>query len=155
MLKITEYGERIRDEFIEHCKDCSKYDIAMDYGLDVLNDCVRGVRDYAAWCILCYDTMVIDVMEEWASMTKGSICWSTNGDDLENAFIITFGSLREILNRCFAEVRTEMDIKMTFTGEEIKQIEEVTGVWIDDKDDLYDAVKIIIDAATSIRKGCK
>lgn len=154
MLKITEYGERIKDEFIEHCKDCSKYDIAMDYGLDVLNDCVRGTRDYAALCIMNYGTMAIDMVEEWRSMTKGAICWSTNGDDLENAFIITFGSLRDILNKCFEEVKTEMDIKMTFTGDEASQIEQLTGMLINNKEDLYNAVRTIIDAAISIRKGC-
>lgn len=154
MLKITEYGERIRDEFIEHCKDCAKYDIAMDYGLEVLNDCVRGARDYAAWCILSYDTMAIDTVEEWRAMSSSAVCWSTNGDDLENAFVITFGSLRDILNRCFEEVKTEMDIKMTFTGDEVSQIEQLTGMLINNKEDLYNAVRTIIDAAISIRKGC-
>ena len=65
MLRITEYGQRIRDEFIEHCHDLAKYDIAMDHGLEVLNDCVRGVKDYAALCILNYDTMAIDTVESW------------------------------------------------------------------------------------------
>lgn len=155
MLKITEYGERIRDEFIEHCKDCAKYDIAMDYGLEVLNDCVRGVVDYAALCILNYDTMAISVVDEWQAEASNCICWSTNKDDLENAFFITFGSLRDILNRCFEEVREEMDIKMTFTGEEIKQIEEFTGREIKEKEDLYNATRLILDTIMSIRKGCK
>jgi hypothetical protein len=155
MLKITEYGERIRDEFIEHCKDRAKYDIAMDYGLEVLNDCVRGTRDYAALCILNYDTMAIDTVEEWFAEATSPVCWSTNGDDLENAFIITFGSLRDILNRCFEEVREEMDIKMTFTDEEIKQIEEFTGREIKEKEDLYNATRLILDTIMSIRKGGK
>jgi hypothetical protein len=156
MLKITEYGERIRDEFIEHCKDCSKYDIAMDYGLYVLEDCVRGVKDYAAWCILNYDIMALDTAEEWLVMSANKdICWATNWDDLENAFTITHDALQTELNKCFEEVQTEMNIKITFTGEEIKQIEELTGIWIDEKEDLYNAVRTIIDAATSIRKGCK
>lgn len=155
MLKITEYGERIRDEFIEHCKDCAKYDIAMDYGFEVLNDCVRGVKDYAALCILNYDTMAMDTVELWFEEASSAICWSTNYDDPENAFFITFGSLRDILNRCFAEVKTDMDIKMTFTDEEIKQIEEFTGREIKEKEDLYNATRLILDTIMSIRKGCK
>jgi hypothetical protein len=155
MLKITEYGERIRDEFIEHCKDCSKYDIAMDHGLQVLEDCVRGSVDYAALCILNYDTMAIDTVEEWQAEASNCICWSTNWDDPENAFFITFGSLRDILNRCFEEVKEEMDIKMTFTDEEIKQIEEFTGREIKEKEDLYNATRLILDTIMSIRKGCK
>lgn len=74
MFKITEYGERIRDEFIEHCKDCAKYDIAMDHGLQVLEDCVRGAVDYAALCILNYDTMAIDTVEEWFKEASDCIC---------------------------------------------------------------------------------
>jgi hypothetical protein len=155
MLKITEYGAKIRDEFVEHCKDCSKYDIAMDYGLEVLNDCVRGAVDYAALCILNYDTMAINTVDEWQAEASNCICWSTNKDDPENAFFITFGSLRDILNRCFEEVREEMDIKMTFTEEEIAEIQEVTGLAIEEKEDLYNAVRTIIDAVTSMRKGGK
>lgn len=155
MLKITEYGERIRDEFIEHCKDCAKYDIAMDHGLDVLEDCVRGVKDYAAWCILNYDIMAIGAVKEWRTPATPTICWSTNWDDPGNAFTITFDTLLNELNKCFEEVETEMSIKMTFTGDEIKEIEELTGVLIEEKEDLYNAVRVIIDAATSIRKGCK
>lgn len=156
MLKITEYGERIRDEFIEYCKDCSKYDIAMDYGLYVLEGCVRGVKDYAAWCILNYDIMAIDVVKEWLVMgANKDICWSTNWNDLDNAFTITFSTLLAELNKCFEEARAEMDIKMTFTSEEIKELEELTGIWIDEKEDLYDAVRTIIDAATTIRKVVK
>lgn len=155
MLKITEYGERIRDEFIEHCKDCAKYDIAMDHGLQVLEDCVRGTVDYAALCILNYDTMAIDTVEEWFAEASSAICWSTNWDDPENAFFITFGSLRDILNRCFEEVREEMNIKMTFTGEEIKKIEEFTGREIKEKEDLYNATRLILDTIMSIRKGRK
>lgn len=155
MLKITEYGERIRDEFIEHCKDCAKYDIAMDHGLEVLEDCVRGVKDYAAWCILNYDIMAIDIVKEWRTPATPKICWSSNWDDMDNAFTITFGELLSVLERCFEEVETEMSIKMTFTGDEIKEIEELTGVLIEEKEDLYNAVRAIIDAATSIRRGCK
>lgn len=155
MLKITEYGEKIRDEFIEHCKDCAKYDIAMDHGLEVLNDCVRGVRDYAALCILNYDIMAIDTVEEWRTPASPTICWSTNWDDPENAFFITFGSLLNILNKCFEEVETDMSIQMTFIGDEVKQIEEVTGLAIEEKEDLCNAVRTIIDAVTSMRKGGK
>lgn len=155
MLKITEYGAKIRDEFIEHCKDCAKYDIAMDHGLEVLNDCVRGTVDYAALCILNYDTMAMDIVESWFEERSSSICWSTNWDDPENAFCITFGSLRDILNRCFEEVKTDMDIKMTFTGTEVKEIEELTGMLIEEKEDLYNAIRTIIDASISIRKGRK
>jgi hypothetical protein len=155
MLKITEYGERIRDEFIEHCKDCAKYDIAMDYGLEVLNDCVRGVVDYAALCILNYDTMAISVLDEWEAEASDCVCWSTNRDDHKNSFFITFNALRHILNECFEEVETDMDIKMTFTAEEIKQIEEFTGREIKEKEDLYNATRLILDTIMSIRKGCK
>lgn len=155
MLKITEYGERIRDEFIEHCKDCAKYDIAMDYGLHVLVDCVRGVKDYAAWCILNYDIMSIDIVKEWRTPATPTICWSTNWDDPSNAFTITFDTLLNELNKCFEEVETEISIQITFTGDEIKKIEELTGILIEEKEDLYNAVKVIIDAATSIRKEHK
>lgn len=155
MLKITEYGERIRDEFIEHCKDCAKYDIAMDYGLEVLNACVRGVVDYAALCILNYDTMAISVLDEWEAEASDCVCWSTNRDDHKNSFFITFNALRHILNECFEEVETEMSIKMTFTTEEIAEIQEVTGLAIEEKEDLYNAVRTIIDAVTSMRKGGK
>lgn len=48
-----------------------------------------------------------------------------------------------------------MDIKMTFTGEEIAEIQEMTGLAIEEKEDLYNAVRTIIDAVTSIRKGGK
>lgn len=155
MLKITEYGEKIRDEFIEHCKDCSKYDIAMDYGLEVLNDCVRGVKDYAAWCILNYDIMAIGMVKEWRNPEAMGICWSNNWDDMENAFTITFDALLGELNKCFEEVETEMSIQMTFTTEEISEIQEVTGLAIEGKEDLYNAVRTIIDAVTSMRKGGK
>ena len=154
MLRITEYGERIRDEFIEHCKDCSKYDIAMDYGLDVLNDCVRGTRDYAALCIMNYDTMAIDTVEEWFAEATSPVCWSTNGDDLENAFIITFGSLRDILNRCFEEEeRDDMSIQITFTGEEVSQLEKIFGDPIEDKEDLYQTIReVMADILNKNRK---
>lgn len=145
MLKITEYGERIRDEFIEHCKDCAKYDIAMDHGLQVLEDCVRGVVDYAALCILNYDTMALDTVEEWFAEASDCICWSTNWGDPENAFFITFGSLRDILNRCFEEEeRDDMSIQITFTGEEISQLEKIFGDPIEDKEDLYQTVREIM-----------
>ena len=155
MLKITEYGNKIVEEFIDYCKICDKYDIAMDHGLEILDECVRGVKDYAAWCIMSYDTMALDTVEEWFAEASSSVCWSTNWDDSENSFFITFGSLRDVLNKCFEEAKTDMDIKMTFTGDEVKQIEELTGIWINEKEDLYNAVRTIIDAATSIRKGCK
>lgn len=153
MLKITEYGNKIVEEFIDYCKICDKYDIAMDHGLEILDECVRGVKDYAAWCIMSYDTMALDTVEEWFAEASSSICWSTNWDDPENSFFITFGSLRDILNRCFEEVREEMDIKMTFTEEEIKQIEEFTGREIKEKEDLYNATRLILDTIMSIRKG--
>lgn len=154
MLKITEYGEKIRDEFIEHCKDNSKYDIAMDYGLEVLNDCVRGVVDYAALCILNYDTMAISVLDEWEAEASDCICWSTNKDDPENAFFITFGSLRDILNKCFEEEeRDDMSIQITFTGEEISQLEKIFGDPIEDKEDLYQTVReIMADILNKNRK---
>jgi hypothetical protein len=48
-----------------------------------------------------------------------------------------------------------MDIKMTFTDEEIKQIEEFTGREIKEKEDLYNATRLILDTIMSIRKGGK
>jgi ribosomal protein S7 len=63
--------------------------------------------------------------------------------------------LRHILNECFEEVETEMSIKMTFIAEEIAEIQEVTGLAIEEKEDLYNAVRTIIDAVTSMRKGGK
>lgn len=155
MLKITEYGEKIRDEFIEHCKDCAKYDIAMDNGLGYLEDCVRGVKDYAAWCIMNYDTMAIGTVQEWRTPATHSVCWSTNWDDADNAFTITFDALLKELNKCFEEVETEMNIKMTFTCDEIKKIEEFTGREIKEKEELYNATRLILDTIMSIRKGCK
>ena len=155
MLKITEYGKRIKGEFIEHCKDCAKYDIAMDHGLEVLEDCVRGVKDYAAWCIMNYDTMAIGTVEEWRTPATPEVCWSTNWDDPDNAFTITFDALLKELNKCFEEVETDMNIQMTFTRDEIKQIEEVTGMLVEEKEDLCNAVRTIIDAVISMRKGGK
>lgn len=155
MLKITEYGERIKGEFIEHCKDCAKYDIAMDHGLEVLEDCVRGVKDYAAWCIMNYDTMAIGTVEEWRTPATPEVCWSTNWDDPDNAFTITFEELLSVLKKCFEEVGAEMNVKMTFTSEEIEQIEEFTGRKIKEKEDLYNATRLILDTIMSIRKGCK
>lgn len=144
MLKITEYGERIRDEFIEHCHDLAKYDIAMDHGLDVLNDCVRGVKDYAALCILQYDTMAIETVELWKVEASSEICWSTNWDDPDNMFTITFDALFAELSKCFEEERDDMSIVITFTGEEIVQLEEVFGDRIKDKEDLYQTIREIV-----------
>lgn len=144
MLKITEYGEKIRDEFIEHCHDLAKYDIAMDHGLDVLNDCVRGVKDYAALCILNYDTMAIDTVELWKAEATSQICWSTNWDDPDNMFTITFDALFTELNKCFEEERDDMSIVITFTGEEIAQLEEVFGDRIKDKEDLYQTIRNMV-----------
>lgn len=155
MLKINEYGEKIRDEFIEHCKDCAKYDIAMDHGLEVLNDCIRGVKDYAAWCILSYDIMAIEIVKEWRTPATPRICWSNNWMDTDNAFVITFDEVLSVLDKCFDDVAIDMSIQMTFTGDEVKQIAELTGMSIEEKEDLYNAVRTIIDAATSIRKGGK
>jgi hypothetical protein len=155
MLKITEYGEKIRDEFIEHCKDCAKYDIAMDYGLEVLEDCVRGTRDYAALCILNFDTLAIDVVESWITPVTKTVAWSNNWNDPENAFVVEFKPLLRVLQDCFEEVETEMSIQMTFTDQEVKEIEELTGMMIEEKEDLYNAVRTIIDAVTSMRKGGK
>lgn len=155
MLQINEYGAKIVEDFIEHCKDNCKYDIAMDYGLEVLNDCVRGVKDYAAWCILSYDTMAIDTVNEWRTPATPRICWSSNWSDMDNAFVITFGELLSVLERCFEEVETDMSIQMTFTAEEIAEIKEVTGLAIEEKEDLYNAVRTIVDAVTSMRKGGK
>jgi hypothetical protein len=154
MLKITEYGERIRDEFIEHCKDRAKYDIAMDYGLSVLEECVRGVKDYAAWCILNYDIMAIGTVEEWQEMEDENVCWSTNWGDVTNAFTITFDMLLAELSRCFEEEeRDDMSIQITFTGEEISQLEKIFGDPIEDKEDLYQTVReIVADIINKNRK---
>lgn len=144
MLKITEFGERIRDEFIEHCHDLAKYDIAMDHGLEVLNDCIRGVKDYAALCILSYDTMAIDTVKLWQTEATSEICWSTNWDDPDNMFTITFDALLTELSKCFEEEREDMSIVITFTGEEIAQLEDALNYIIEDKEDLYQVIREVV-----------
>ena len=152
MLKVNEYGAKIVEDFIEHCKDNSKYDIAMDYGLEVLNDCVRGVKDYAAWCIMNYDTMAIETVKEWIDPAPTAICWSSNWEDPDNSFTITFDALLTELSKCFKEYRDDMSIVITFTGEEIAQLEQVFGDCIEDKEDLYQTIREIVDMTIKSRK---
>lgn len=145
MLKINKYGKKIVGDFIEHCHNLAKYDIAMDHGFGVLNDCVRGVKDYAALCIMNYDTMAIETVKEWGINSElTATCWSSNWDDLDNAFTITFGALLSELGKCFEEERDDMSIVITFTGDEIVQLEDALNYVIDDKEDLYQAIREIV-----------
>lgn len=155
MLQINEYGTKIVEDFIEHCKDNSKYDIAMDYGLEVLNDCVRGVKDYAAWCIMNYDTMAIETVKGWKTPATPEICWSTNWDDPDNAFTITFDALLTELSFCFENCRDDMSIVMTFTGDDIAQLEQIFGEYIEDKEDLYQTIREVIDIVVNKKMGGK
>ena len=148
MLKITKYGEKIQEVFLEHCKIDGTYQRVfedLEDGTCLLEPSVRGIKDYAAWCLITYGTDAINTVNEWKEECDGDICWSTNWRDLDNAFTITCTDLLVELNKALAEPKEDMSIQLTLTGDEIEQLEQVTCINIVDKEGLYQAVLTAIE----------
>lgn len=106
MLKITKYGEKIQEDFLEHCKKDGTYKRVFEDcedGTCLLEISVRGVKDYAAWCLLTYGTDAINIVNEWKGRCEDDVCWCTNWKDLDNAFIITYKELLDELKCCLSE----------------------------------------------------
>lgn len=144
MIKITEYGKKLQKDFEEHCKARCLWEVMIEEGTYVLEDAIRGIKDYAAWCMLTYDTDAIDTVRGWENESKTSIVWSTNWRDLDNAFTITYNELLNELNKCLMEVKDDMSIKLTLAGEEIEQLEKIAGCDINDKETLHNVVMLAI-----------
>lgn len=148
MLKITKYGEKIQEGFLDQCKRDGTYQRVFIDGEDgtcLLEPSVRGVKDYAAWCLITYGTSAITTVNEWREECENDICWCTNWLDLNNAFFITCAELLTELNKSLAEVKEDMSIQFTLTGEEIEQLEQTTGIEIADKEGLHQAVLTAIE----------
>lgn len=68
MNKINAYGEELKFNFAEQCKKDGTYNkVYVDFedGTCLLEPSVRNVRDYAAWCLMTYNEMALDVVYEW------------------------------------------------------------------------------------------
>lgn len=148
MLKITKYGEKIQEDFLEQCKKDGTYQRVFkdaEDGTIILEESIRGVKDYAAWCLITYGTDAINEVNEWREDCPNDICWCTNWLDLNNAFFITCSDLLVELNKALAEQKEDMSIQLTLTGEEIEQLEHATGIEVVDKEGLYQAVLMAIE----------
>lgn len=67
MNKINAYGEEIKFHFAEQCKKDGTYNkVYVDFedGTCLLEPSVRNVQDYAAWCLMTYDEMALDIVYE-------------------------------------------------------------------------------------------
>ena len=148
MLKITKYGEKIQEDFLDHCKVDGTYQrVFEDFedGTFLLQDSIRGVKDYTAWCLITYGTDAINIFNKWKEDSNCDICWCTNWRDLDNAFTITYTDLQTELDKALAEPKEDMSIQLTLTGDEIEQLEQVTGIEIVDKERLYQAVLMAVE----------
>lgn len=144
MKILNEYGKQLQKDFEEHCRACGVWEVMYAEGTYVLESEVRGVKDYAAWCMITYSEDVIDTVREWQNDSNTGIAWTTNWKDPSNAFIITCDALLNELDKCFTEVKDDMSIQLTLTGEEIEQLEKIVGCDINDKETLHNVVVFAI-----------
>ena len=148
MLKITEYGEKIQENFLEQCKKDGTYQRVFgcfEDGTCLLEESIRGVKDYAAWYLITYDTNALNIVDEWRDGCEDDICWCTNWSDLDNAFFITYEELITELNKSLIEQKEDISVQLTLTGEEIEQLAKVTGCDIENKEDLTQAIRMAIE----------
>ncbi len=148
MLKLNEYGKKLVENFYEQCKTTGTYDkVFVDFedGTCLLESSVRGVKDCAALYIITYDKDAIDTVKDWKEEDSSRFCWSTNWDDMDNAFTITYDEVLNELRKCFTETIDDTSIQLTLTSEEIAELASASGCDIVDKETLHDAVLMAIE----------
>lgn len=100
MLKLTKYGEKIQEDFLEQCKKDGTYQrVFEDFedGTRLLESSVRSDGDYAAWCLLTYGEDALNTVYEWRDMECQYFVFTNNYCS------VGFWELVRELRQCFAK----------------------------------------------------
>ncbi|MBR5544873.1 MAG: hypothetical protein IKU66_05305 [Clostridia bacterium] len=83
MKKITEYGLKIQQDFLDKCKQDGTYQRAYEQheGTYVLEENIKTVQDAVAWCLLTYDTLTLGTIVEWRKSSYSA--WGLPLEQLE------------------------------------------------------------------------
>ena len=77
MKKITEYGLKIQQDFLDKCKQDGTYQRVYEQyedGTCILEESIKTLQDAVAWCLLTYDENAINEVNEWTSKAWGFEC---------------------------------------------------------------------------------
>jgi hypothetical protein len=95
MKKITEYGLKAQENFLEKCKQDGTYQRVYEQhedGLCILEESIKTLQDAVAWCLLSYDTYAIVGINDCISDGTDLKAW---GFELEH--------IKAELEKCIAE----------------------------------------------------